>query len=162
MKTWPVCFFMICMTLAGCASSENYLTTSLQVNHPMFAGVGASLLEWEEGVRGKSSKEVSQACRYQLLYSGLQGRTVNITYREYCIGSSSEFTRPGFSQELKYELGQDGKTIVNFREIRIEVSEATNERIGFMVSHGPAGMRVNAEQVILQKDDQAPVNIYPK
>jgi hypothetical protein len=87
---------------------------------------------------------------------------VSLTYREYCMGSSIEFTRPAFSQELKYELGQDGKTVVTFKEARIEVTEATNERIGYMVSHGPAGMRVSAEQVIIQKDEQNPVITYPK
>ncbi len=120
------------------------------------------MIEWEEGVRSKSGKEVTQAIRYELLYAGLEGRTVSITYREYSIGESSALARPAFSQELKYELAQDGKTIITFREVRIEVSEATNERIGFMVSHGPAGMRVTNEQFIMQRDEQTPVEAYPK
>jgi hypothetical protein len=162
MKTRALWGFIVAIVFAGCASTENYFSTNFQVNRPMFASVGGSLIEWEEGVRGKSSKEVTDASRHELLYSGLQGRTVNITYREYWMSSSSELIRPAFSQDLKYELGQDGKTIVTFKEVRIEVTEATNERIGFMVTHGPAGMRVNAEQVIIQKDEQAPVNTYPK
>jgi hypothetical protein len=162
MKTWPILFTIVCWTLAGCGSSENYFSTNFQVNRPMFASVGGSMIEWEEGVRSKSGREVTQATRYELLYSGLQGRTVSITYREYSTGEPSALSRPAFSQELKYELAQEGKTIVTFREVRIEVSEATNERIGFMVSHGPAGMRVTNEQFINQKDEQTPAEAYPK
>lgn len=162
MKTRDIWGLLVAVVLMGCASTENYFSTNFQVNRPMFASVGGSLIEWEEGVRGKSSKEVTEASRHELLYSGLQGRTVHITYREYWTSASGVLTRPAFSQDLKYELGQDGKTIVTFKEVRIEVSEATNERIGFLVTHGPAGMRVNADQVIIQKDEQAPVNTYPK
>jgi len=162
MKTRAICSVIVCWMLAGCASSENYFSTNFQVNRPMFASVGASMIEWEEGVRSTSGKEVTQARRYELLYSGLQGRTVSITYREYSTGESSTAVRPAFSQELKYDLAQEGKTIVTFREVRIEVSEATNERIGFMVTHGPAGMRVTNEQFINQKDEQTPAEAYPK
>lgn len=162
MKTWPVCFVLLTMTLAGCAGTENYFSLNTELNHPMFAPVGAALIEWEEGVREKSSKETSETFRRELLYSGLTGRTVNITYREYWTGSSRKLVQPVFNQDLKYELGQDGKAVITFKEVRIEVSEATNERIGFLLTHGPAGARVDAKQGKSQTAEQAPANAYPR
>lgn len=64
---------------------------------------------------------------YDLLYGGTDGESINITYREYTVG---ELARPAFYQNVVYEVG---KKQIRFRDIILNVHEATNEKIVFTV-----------------------------
>jgi len=161
MKKWPACAVLFALTLAGCSGTENYFSMSTELNRPMFAPVGEALIRWEEGVRETGSREPSEAIRYELLYAGLSGRTVNITYREYWTSPSKKLIQPVFNQELKYELGQDGKAIITFKEIRIEVAEASSERISFHVTNGPAGAQVETKQGRTRSEEKPAPRLYP-
>jgi hypothetical protein len=76
----------------------------------------------ESVVRGASGYS-----NYELLFSGTDGRSLNLTYREY---TDDDMARPAFSQNVVYEsrLGQ-----IRFRDTVIEVHEATNERIVYTI-----------------------------
>jgi len=161
MKIWPVYAVFLTMTLAGCSGTENYFSLYTELNRPMFAPVGAALIEWEEGVRESGAREPAEAFHYALLYSGLAGRTVNITYREYWTSSSTKLIQPVFNQDLKYDLGQDGKAVITFKDIQIEISEATNTRVAFHVTHGPSGARMDVKKERARPDEKPPVRIYP-
>ncbi|HMK39640.1 MAG TPA: hypothetical protein VK569_09885 [Bacteroidota bacterium] len=161
MKKWPVCAALLTMTLAGCSGNENYFALYTELNRPMFAPVGEALIEWEQGVRESGAKVPTEAFHYSLLYSGLAGRTLNVTYREYWTSSATKLIQPVFTQDLKYELGQDGKAIITFKDIQIEIAEATTERVAFHVTHGPSGARTDVKKERTRSDEKQPVNIYP-
>lgn len=63
----------------------------------------------------------------ELIYSGIAAGAIKLTYREY---TKDDMARPAFYQETSYELG--AKTI-RFKNIKIQVHEATNELIRFTV-----------------------------
>jgi hypothetical protein len=66
--------------------------------------------------------------KFELVYTGRVGSSINILYREY-IGN---FSRSSFYQNLSYDLSES-KTI-KFRTIGIDVSKATNSNITFSVT----------------------------
>jgi hypothetical protein len=63
----------------------------------------------------------------ELIYTGITGKTVRITYREFI----DDMARPAFFQDLTYELTESN--IIMFRSIRIKVLETTNSYIRFIV-----------------------------
>lgn len=61
---------------------------------------------------------------------------MRVTYREFVrtgiTGTDpAEFARPAFAQEMQYDLSQSD--VIVFREWRIRVLEATNEKIRAVV-----------------------------
>ncbi len=64
---------------------------------------------------------------YELIYSGTDGKSFTITYREY---TSDDLARPAFYQNLVYEYGQGQ---IRFRDTVISIHEATNEKITYTV-----------------------------
>ncbi|MDP9176755.1 MAG: hypothetical protein M3O61_03655 [Gemmatimonadota bacterium] len=62
-----------------------------------------------------------------MIYSGLDGRTIRATYREF----SGDFIRPAFAQELQYNLAQD--STIAYKTIKIQVLEATNSVLRYRV-----------------------------
>ena len=67
--------------------------------------------------------------RQELVYNGKSRDTIKITYREF----KDDMARPAFYQDLNYDLSES--KIIGFRDIRIEVIEATNTDIKFMVKN---------------------------
>lgn len=63
----------------------------------------------------------------ELIYSGVSGGVVRISYREF----SGDLARPAFTQELTYDLA-DGDEI-GFRGARFRVVKATNTTIHYVV-----------------------------
>ena len=41
--------------------------------------------------------------------------------------------RPAFTQDIEYELDKDGKTLIGFKGLRIEVEKATNLDITYKI-----------------------------
>jgi len=76
--------------------------------------------------RAESENEIgSFVC--ELIYSGLSGRTIRISYREF----SNDMARPAFYQDLTYELTESDT--ITFKSLRIKIFEATNSSIVFSV-----------------------------
>ena len=63
----------------------------------------------------------------ELIYSGQSNNTIRLVYREYLDG----LARPPFTQELEYDLSES--TAITFKSLEIDVIEATNNHIRFMV-----------------------------
>lgn len=66
--------------------------------------------------------------KQQLIYNGRVGDYVKFLYREL---SEGKYLRPPFTQEIQYDLNE-GKTI-GFRGARLEIIEATNREITYIV-----------------------------
>lgn len=64
---------------------------------------------------------------YELIYTGTDGKSLSITYREY---TADDLARPAFFQNLVYE---SSNRRIRFKDIVIEIHEATNEKIVYTV-----------------------------
>jgi len=69
---------------------------------------------------------------YELLYGGTDGKSIIINYREY---TSDDVARPAFYQNLVYESKAE---YIRFKNIRIRVHEATNEKIIYTIERDDA------------------------
>jgi hypothetical protein len=65
--------------------------------------------------------------REELIYNGKSKDTIRLSYREY----KNDMARPAFYQDLTYDLSESRE--IAFRDLRIEVLEATNSAIKFIV-----------------------------
>lgn len=63
----------------------------------------------------------------ELIYSGISGSTLRISYREY----ANDLARPAFSQDLTYNLSESN--IITFRSMKIKIYRADNSEIEFSV-----------------------------
>ena len=122
----------------GCAPTYRCMSTnyksSLDVNESATATVGSIMVKWETwadcvGEQGRrvftryKQDEFSQ----ELIYSGLQGNTIFLLYREY----GGRLTRDSFTQQLTYDLTKS--KILTFRSALIEVEEATSAYIKYKI-----------------------------
>ncbi len=69
---------------------------------------------------------------HELLYQGVDGTTLRITYREY----KDDLARPAFFQEVSYRLNAPAPTDISFKGVQITVFEATNQHIRYIVRTG--------------------------
>ena len=75
--------------------------------------------------------ELQGTTSVELIYGGVAKNVIKVLYREY----SNNLARPAFSQELQYDL--DESKIIVFRNTKIEISEATNNKLTFKVVETP-------------------------
>ena len=68
---------------------------------------------------------------FELLYSGVSGSAVRLTYREY---SPDDLTRPASSQDLTYNLSDKS---IRFKDVLIDVESADNQAIRFRAKSVP-------------------------
>jgi len=64
---------------------------------------------------------------YELIYSGMSGRTINLSYREF---TADGMARPGFTQELHYNADEP---TLRFRNLHVGIRGATNEKLTYVV-----------------------------
>ena len=64
---------------------------------------------------------------YELIYSGINNVSMNISYREY---TRENYARPAFYQNLTF---QPNAKQVRFRDFVIEILEATNDKMVYKV-----------------------------
>ncbi len=65
--------------------------------------------------------------RRELLYNGKAGNTIKLSYREY----KNDIARAAFTQDLIYDLTES--KIIGFQDMHIEVLNATNTDINFII-----------------------------
>lgn len=68
--------------------------------------------------------------RKELIYGGMSGETIRVAYRE----SAGKRSALAFQQDLAYDLSQS--RTIRFRDMEIEVREATSNHIRFIVRSG--------------------------
>ncbi|HZX34966.1 MAG TPA: hypothetical protein VFF54_00540 [Thermodesulfobacteriota bacterium] len=84
--------------------------------------------QWPQSLPMQKTKIVEKgSSKKELLYQGKSGNTIRLMYREFYDG----FARPAFQQDLTYDLAET--KIIGFRKMTIEVIEATNSYIKFVV-----------------------------
>jgi hypothetical protein len=70
--------------------------------------------------------------KQEILYQGISGNVLNVSYREF----SGDMARPAFTQDVKYTLNSSGPTEVAFRQARLRILSADNEKVTFEVLRG--------------------------
>jgi len=78
----------------------------------------------------KQLEESLPYVNYEILYNGINGKTINILYREF---DKEDFARSAFFQNLSYTINGNEPTLVRFRDLEIKVIKAGNEGIEFAV-----------------------------
>lgn len=68
-----------------------------------------------------------------LTYAGKSGSTIKIAYREFGGVNNIATAHPAFYFDLEYPLEDEGATTISYRDIQIEVIEATSMQIEFRV-----------------------------
>jgi hypothetical protein len=104
---------LLALVLTGCAT---IVVSNYRPGERVSATVGYPLIDVQTTVsRGPMVR--------QLIYGGVSGETIKLTYREI----SAERHPAGFTQELQFDLSKSSK--ITFQEMRLEVIEATSEKI---------------------------------
>lgn len=67
--------------------------------------------------------------RREILYQGVSKGTIKLSFREYM----NDMARPAFTQEILYDLDQDGTVMVVFKGMRLKVLKATGTSIQYIV-----------------------------
>ena len=67
---------------------------------------------------------------YEIVYSGINGKTINLLYREY---DREDFAKTAFFQNLSYTIDDTEPTMIRFRDLEIKVTKAGNEGVEFTV-----------------------------
>ncbi len=73
--------------------------------------------------------------RRELLYQGVQGETVRLSYREF----ANDMARPAFQQDLTYNMERPGPTRVTFKGAQLEISGADNNGLSYRMLTGFSG-----------------------
>jgi hypothetical protein len=88
--------------------------------------------DFRAGRGEKTSIDASRGyTNFELLYSGVAGGAVRLTYREY---ASSDTARPASFQDLTYNLSDKS---IRFKDVLLEVESADNQSIRFRVKSVP-------------------------
>jgi uncharacterized protein YceK len=89
----------------------------------------ASRKEWH-GLAGGGMRWDSETVRMELIFSGVSGSTLRLTYREYV----NDLARPAFFQELTYERDT---TEIQFRNTRIRIIEIKGSTLRYVLIYIP-------------------------
>ena len=118
---------VFCLFLSACSgSSKFYKDYDLGVEKQ--ATVGSVMVTVSS--QAKTGDQVTKITE-QLTYGGVAGRIVRIGAREY----GEDHSKPIAFQELQYDLTES--EVITFRDMSIQVLEASNKQIRFKVLTGP-------------------------
>jgi hypothetical protein len=115
--------------LYGCGSSSPYGIKSFEMDELISTPVGGSMFTVERGYENVSG--LRKGYKQELLYSGISGSTIKITYREYNSETFADYIRPSYSQQVEYDLS-NGNTIT-FQDYLLDVIKANSNEITFRI-----------------------------
>jgi hypothetical protein len=92
------------------------------------------MIDWTEGTAVMGVPD--SGMRHQLIYSGIDGSTVLVAYREFSLRTEGAFARPAFNQDLRYDLKKS--RYVAFQDVRLTILDADNTHVNFRVDQVPA------------------------
>jgi hypothetical protein len=122
---------LMLLVLAGCAHKEEcYGMKNYMLNQQMEASVGNPIIYKEIRCTGAGALP-PQISSIELLYSGIANNILKISYREY----SNNMARQAFYQDVQYDLKESN--IIVFRNTRIQIINASNNKISYKVLESP-------------------------
>jgi hypothetical protein len=57
-----------------------------------------------------------------------------MSYREFYEQNNQFFIRDSYTQNIEYELDDEGKALVGFKGLRMEIIEASNNSIKYIIT----------------------------
>jgi hypothetical protein len=85
----------------------------------------------EDGLKNDVYKWTVEGNRRELVYSGMDGKVLQVTYREYMVKPNGTFIKDGFTQYLKYDLSESD--IIQFRDTKIKILKTSSADVEYMV-----------------------------
>jgi hypothetical protein len=73
----------------------------------------------------------SEAFKYELLYQGISGKTIRLSYREFI----NDMARPAYFQDVSYDISVLPVTLT-FKTVKLEVFSADNNALTYRVLSG--------------------------
>ena len=127
----PVVFVLLgLIVLLGCGAGPNYYKYDFARDVEKTTNVGSPMVTWL--YHGEPFGAPLENIERTLTYSGREGSIIRIFYREAMDAFSGRgMARPAFTQELVYDITTS--STISFRDIRIDVLEATSSSIRFAV-----------------------------
>ena len=121
----------VVFVLLGCGAGTSYTKYDFARDAEKTTNVGSPMVTWL--YHGESFGAPIVNTEHTLTYSGREGPIIRIVYREAMEVDrrGGMMARPAFTQELVYDLTTS--PTISFRDIRIDVLEATSSSIRFAV-----------------------------
>nr|WP_319393342.1 hypothetical protein [uncultured Desulfobacter sp.] len=95
-------------------------------NHAVL-NVGQGGVQYFSPMVEKQQEYDSGSFKQEILYAGLSGDTLNMTYKEY----KDDIARPAFFQNFTYDIKKSD--IIRYKNILIKILEASNSQIRYIV-----------------------------
>lgn len=92
------------------------------------ATVGSQMVGYESKTEGPWAS----GYKWELVYAGIDRRTLQIDYREYVYINDSWIIKDGFTQHLKYDISESD--FIVFKTFELEIIEANSSWIKFRVT----------------------------
>ncbi len=134
MRRGTATFILSFSLLAGCASKEIAIKF-YSIGTIERCAVGGTIMSWGSFIETGLSHRITGGVMKELLYNGIDHEVLQISYREY-FGGPGPLTTSAFNQDLKYDVSK-ARTIT-FREIRIRIDSADQEKMTYSILAGPA------------------------
>ncbi len=120
------------LLLCGCTTT--YKISEYDLNKEYTAEVGSPMVVREECLG--DSYQLAAALRncilrQEVIYSGMEGNLVGITYKEYLGEKGVYSSKESFRQVVRFNLRQSD--VISYRDIFMRVIEANKTSIKFMV-----------------------------
>lgn len=115
----------------------NYKTNTMEYGALASVTTGSPIATWEEGLCKQPCAYFKQGVESQLIYAGLSGHTITVYYVEFSTRGFDplKYARAAFTMSFKYDLSQS--KIIAYRDVKVKIIEATNQRLDFIVLSGP-------------------------
>ncbi|MDT8427070.1 MAG: hypothetical protein RQ733_13960 [Methyloprofundus sp.] len=75
----------------------------------------------------------SGSYKKEVIYQGKIGNKINMLYREFFANGDQFMIRDAFTQKIEYELDENGKALVGFKGLRMDIIEASNNSIKYKI-----------------------------
>lgn len=124
----------VCKGSFCCADTTNdgYLDSWWNTRKKFIFMSGSDYAPLEEKVPYKVTYTLNNGSfHYETLFQGRVGDRLHISFREF----RDDMFRPTLTQNMQYEISENGNTIIGFKGLRIEVLKATNLNISYRVLH---------------------------
>ena len=118
--------------ISGCGLANSYYAVrSFDLNQAQSTSVGSAMVIVESGMKNDVYKWKVSGSRRELVYSGMDGNVLQVTYREYNVNQNGTFIKDGFTQHLKYDLSESD--VIQFRDTKIKILNTSSSSIEYMV-----------------------------
>jgi hypothetical protein len=133
---------VLCLFLSACSGSSKFYK-DYDIGAEKQVTVGSVMVTASSQV---NTADQTTKITEQLVYGGVAGRIIKINAREY----GEDLTKPIAFQELQYDLSES--EVITYRDLTIQVLEASNKQIRFKVLTGPENPNAPKEEGPAEKE----------